>query len=1367
MKLLNGLNTDVAAVDQPGGTYRRARNMILDDLAGALATEKAPLLVDMGDYQVDIPRLQNMEVCGRFDVPGDRTIFGLKARNNTYGEASASEQIVELNDDGTVTTLEWASGEFEFDASNPFQGVGYINGAQQLILVWSNGVHKPLYINTATYRSNQEEPLLVFPEAKFPMVRPYKRGNQDASGSIFGGTYSFFIAYEVVDGTDNLTQYGPAIGAFQIGNGTGTSDTKFRTSAKMKFYGLDTRYNFARIYAVRNYDGVEYVYYTDRIGVQEDLEWTYTGEEIGAAEAVDALYINSASYTAASTITVSDDRLFMANLTGVAVTEDEGQTVANNIDVFWSVDEAGLYAAEWDNVQLLGTAGTERNDDYVNTDYRDLYPNRGTTENKAGDPTAQTTANSDHQGLLGGFMPGEVYALYISFLYNDGTWSQAFHIPAGGDTGDFTSTARDGVASLNKTTTNIRTSGTFDQILNGKTGYFENASGTYPSAFGSAFNANSLNGVAHRHHVMPTAKQAWQATRTAQGGDDLLNHGDFTNEYGNQTVGLYFDNVVIPADLATKVQGYKIFYAKQNTAERRIKAYAPVWRMFSDYTNNQQCRIYDPFLLSEKPAVGNWKLDEVYKGGSYLEQNSYVMQSANIEEYAYMPANTDNGTFNNEYREGALCLKTDNNLSDSNNWHSGYPGFYGGKSLVYSTNSSKTAYGWNIPFQLDTVELEFPERGTDPGILNDNFVSTFGGYMRRFGASTDFSYNNQPAKNDSTYPVVYAAGGHGGAHYNAVTGAATGGSGNLTLPYLGWGMNGGSFGVLYEEYDNYFLNYEAQVLVDTHDFVEITTTGTYKSNGVVRGGDTWTAPVVVEFMGPNNPTGGPAPDDANSEIDFNRLYKTSYMTWTRVHPAKVVLDGQKDWTTLTDYYYVSAADNNPYYGEDMNQRTFGAHWFKGNDSKAAFPFTSDSLMTTEYPNRIIRSSKQGYESTTFQWGTFAPADYYDNALGKDSIRNIADYQGELIIHHGNGIFKTRSKFNIDASGTNVFVGSGDIFQAPPQELFPDTAGYAGLTHWSDALECRVGYVWVDRDGKRIFMLGQGVKELSAKGMRNFFRDEYLELDTANMTSFGDFPVINDGSQGGYTIGFDPYNDRLMFTKRYVTAQTPVGGGTQYEVGGTTLSYCLRHDCWASMHSYLPQQYFQTYSKLFAFYPAGDGSFQTDDYLANESFMFCLNGTDPGTKYLADGTEDTEKDTCYVDAVFNMGGPISKVWQNFNWVTRAGGSEGEGVKNETFDRARVYNDEAVSAYSTDFRLTDNRWQFNRFRNDKAAAHTGSIFQADGVTFDDDLTLIDNTKPWYSVQRFVSDYAIIRLETLNSTGNRLYLLDVGATARRATR
>ena len=318
-----------------------------------------------------------------------------------------------------------------------------------------------------------------------------------------------------------------------------------------------------------------------------------------------------------------------------------------------------------------------------------------------------------------------------------------------------------------------------------------------------------------------------------------------------------------------------------------------------------------------------------------------------------------------------------------------------------------------------------------------------------------------------------------------------------------------------------------------------------------------------------------------------------------------------------------------------------------NEKKSAYPAVEGALESSDYPNRIIRSNKQNYESTKVAWTQFAAADYYDNALGKGPIQNIEDYQGDIIIHHEDAIFKTRSKFNFDATGMSVFVGTGDIFQAPPQELFVDAAGYAGIAHWSHALLSRAGYTWVDLRAGRIFNLTNGLEELSAKGLRNYMREEFV---TAEGLMDNDSNIF-EKQGGGFTIGFDPENDRLLFTKRFTTAVGAPDGHLAYSTDGKTLSYSLRNQCWVSNHTYWPFQYFQTYNNLFMWNEVDNGGYSLSSASNDRGGVFKINAANPGTNYNADGTVNETPDTSFVDCVFNMGGAVSKVWQNFNWVTR--------------------------------------------------------------------------------------------------------------------
>lgn len=1421
MKLLKGLNTDTAHVDQPGSTYRRARNMILDDLAGALSVEKgtAPISYFDNDFGGQRSGFKDYAVLGKFKVPGDRIIMALKRRFDDASDTQA-ETIVEVTPisqqfggGNTLTRSAFgAPGTFGWDLDHPLQGVGYINAAGETILAWTDGNDKPKWLNLSAWTTG-DEPNLVFPEAKFPMARPISFSAVQQDGEILGGTWSFMLAYEVVDGTNNITQYGPAIGSFRIGNVSTDENAKYKTAIGMKFYGLDTRYNYVRIYGVRNYNGTESVHYCDRIRISGDFaEWEYLGQaedEINVP-ATDELYIPRASYTSAETLAVSDDRLFLANLTTDAISETEGRTVANQIHMKWTIDQSGRHAAHYDQTQL-GQGSTSRVQNITNGYYVDATPKRTSSENNANFRQSQTKLAGmhahDNYGLLGGFMPDNVYAFYISFLMKDGTWSSAFHIPGGGDNGTFNTGAVSSLCGEVRETKDIGKNGiAYNMRISGSLGHVTNANENYPADYTEGIQGGTLASNLVRHHLMPTPLQIQRAALFSEGGFDDLNggyaDGSYPKEWANQHLSVFADNVIIPDSIAGKVQGYKIFYAKSTINDRRVKAFVPAWswKRYANLassdplygTQNEDInalRIYDQYILQNRPGdLDEWSVREVYKNMTAVTYAGMdPMKSSDVASFAYLPENVNANGFNNELREAVLAISLDQSPTAANGWMAAWPGYFPGSSAGWSNS---TAHGISGPIWIgqsayDSV-ADYTNRQTGENGHGANFASTFGCAHRRSNSSSiDYSTQNGPAdKTSSFYGNTFVTAG-AGAWKNSETEAA--GSSSMGLFYNGPG-NMMSFIQLYRDQTEYYPNFTAQTLVATNDLVHTDGAGTYYSNQAINGGDTFISPQIVEFVAhrigldPDIEPINEQYDFAAEERDNCELGKISYFTYTYL-PFE--LADYRETENLS-YFGAFSSDfgtgntvNNFFGGQFLNDPVFGGHYYELNDDKSPFPHNAASLAVTEFPNRIVRSAKQGYETTQFAWSTFAAADYYDNALAKEQIRNVEDYKGELIIHHQNAIFKTRSKFNFDASGTDVFVGTGDIFQAPPLELFPDAAGYAGIAHWGDSLLCRAGYTWVDREGKKVYMLGSGLEELSANGMRDYFRDDFCNIA-------GPSARISDHTDGGggYAIGYDPEFDRIFFTGISWTEDGDISTKS-----GETVSYSLRNKAWSSMHDRLPTNYFQSYSSLFFVDDYNMRSWDTTetaiaDVATNTNFvmLYQVGNANPGVCapyyipttgvmpsntianiHYADGSSlPTTKS--FVDVVFNMGGATPKVWQNFNWITRSGDGEG-ALDDNKFEYMTVYNDYQISdtALGSSLRKVDNRWNFNNFRD--IATGTGSFFTADGFTFD--ATRQDNTKTWYNQGRIISEYAIIRLETLNTTGDSLYLTDVSSTARRAVR
>ncbi len=402
--------------------------------------------------------------------------------------------------------------------------------------------------------------------------------------------------------------------------------------------------------------------------------------------------------------------------------------------------------------------------------------------------------------------------------------------------------------------------------------------------------------------------------------------------------------------------------------------------------------------------------------------------------------------------------------------------------------------------------------------------------------------------------------------------------------------------------------------------------------------------------------------------------------------------------------------------EIMNPAQIPGHIYKKNVDKSAFATTNDTPVS-QFPNRVTRSAKQNYESNAIQWRTFAVADYYDNALNKGPIKNIESYAGELIIHHTDGLFKTTGKETLDTSAASVFVGSGDIFRTAPTDILPTEEGYAGLAKHSDAMLTKGGYVFVDAVAGKVFKLDSQLSDLSAKGMRKYFRESFsIDLNSTH----------SPFTLNGYAIGYDPVFDRVILTC--------LQGSTDFQ----TISYSILHDCWASHHTYNMQA-----------------------YATNRTSVIGWTGARFSTINVGDNQAGA-----YIEPIFNQGGTTSKIFQSFQWTTRS--TEGEGDWNaSTFDQAIVYNDRGFSGVkelNDNIRWVEEGWNFNDFRNLVPDANQGDPFfdQAGNV-----IATIDINKPWYSQQRIRGGYAGIRLIVLPSAGTTLYLIEALAKVRTSYR
>lgn len=297
-----------------------------------------------------------------------------------------------------------------------------------------------------------------------------------------------------------------------------------------------------------------------------------------------------------------------------------------------------------------------------------------------------------------------------------------------------------------------------------------------------------------------------------------------------------------------------------------------------------------------------------------------------------------------------------------------------------------------------------------------------------------------------------------------------------------------------------------------------------------------------------------------------------------------------------------------------------------NDVRTAVPLPIKDTDRNTFPTRTIRSTVNDSTGIIDNYRIWLANQFKDLPKNRGQLWKLSTFNNLIYFHMEQSLFKAAGKQTMQmGDGSDAYVGSGDIFKQEPTEIIQTKDGYGGTQSQYAALTTRFGYFFVDRKGKKVFMMKDTLLEISALGMENWFSDNMnYELINYGATELDaiDNPIVGLG----YHSVWDPYNKRIILTKRdLLPTQTfidgfnlgpgggggvqvgkikwfgssgcfkvffnikggPYGGGstgwacldwddeTYFTKSGWTLSYYPDQAVWCSFHSYVPYIYFNT------------------------------------------------------------------------------------------------------------------------------------------------------------------------------------------------
>ena len=470
-KFLKGLFKDTAPLDQPAGTWRYAKNMILNDTAGAVSNEGGNELSGyLGDPVVDSFYRTigdpDAKLVGKVQVDNDKVVlFSINVTQFNSGQAHFSEIGIWVN--GKYSVLfrpninNFPTHLLNFNTNYPIEGTFKIDSKGDLVVYWTDDTNPPrafnvsrqerwltnnvttvdpyewLYgIDPSTSHLDHLNLLNLFPNSgPIPHIflhdiywaDPTFQKSVTTGGGLLTGVYHLGLAY--VDDDQVATNYLSISNPVSIvdeydhtvptnkkdGAKAGSQTSK---AIKWKVTNLNTDYKYMRPVIIRKMGEATEAFKLNTIEINldkhGDQEITFSGLEGFTPSSVEDVIIDTTSYETAKTINQLDGVLYLGNLTG---SKDLGyQKYANNIKlsaktkIFYNFD---TFYATIDNLQT-GFGQSEVN--VFNGEYRKV-------------DASQSYRYIPNIYSWKGYQRDEIYAFYIAFILKDGSVSYAYHIP--------------------------------------------------------------------------------------------------------------------------------------------------------------------------------------------------------------------------------------------------------------------------------------------------------------------------------------------------------------------------------------------------------------------------------------------------------------------------------------------------------------------------------------------------------------------------------------------------------------------------------------------------------------------------------------------------------------------------------------------------------------------------------------------------------------------------------------------------------------------------------------------------------------------------------------------------------------------------
>ena len=227
---------------------------------------------------------------------------------------------------------------------------------------------------------------------------------------------------------------------------------------------------------------------------------------------------------------------------------------------------------------------------------------------------------------------------------------------------------------------------------------------------------------------------------------------------------------------------------------------------------------------------------------------------------------------------------------------------------------------------------------------------------------------------------------------------------------------------------------------------------------------------------------------------------------------------------------------------------YNKHYSKLNDVRT---FVPKPLLFTEvlnFPNRTVYSETSLEGEISDSMRIFLANNFQDIPKNRGEIINTFVHNQNFFLHCRKGLFQAfvNAREQIITDVSEIVLGTGRAFSQPPKEIFDQEGGYVGTTSKWAGTNTPFGYIFIDNDRGKVFLLADKIEEISDPDNFTFFK-EFITTEL-------DDPPAGIGFVGGYDFG----------EKRFIL--------TKLGAGGDTIDFMPKLKSWTGYHDYKPTWY---------------------------------------------------------------------------------------------------------------------------------------------------------------------------------------------------